>query len=121
MEENILKVLEYIEDSKKNDVDFNDWGDAFPAGVTPYSLDNHEELNLNREIAEGFAVDKNDKVNEEKKTENIEHLQTREEKMTARLEKVDENIATLEKESSKILLKMDEIHSLIKKKKDEND
>ena len=113
MEEKIMKVLEYIEENDKDNETANDWGDEFPAGVSPYSSNPDDSLTLclnrsNSTIEAKLVDEEMDRTTLEK--EKLDN----ERQISARLEKIEETISCIEKESSKTLLKMEEIFLLIK-------
>ena len=113
MEEKIMKVLEYIEENDKDNETANDWGDEFPAGVSPYSSNPDDSLTLCLNKSNSATEDK--LVDEEMDRTTLEKEKLdNEQQISARLEKIEETISCIEKESSKTLLKMEEIFLLMK-------
>ena len=120
IEEKITKVLEYLGNTEKDDDRVNDWGEEFPAGVTPYSATSESnqtgKLKLNKITSENYGEDEPPTHMEGTEGYLLETSSfNTEQQISTRLETIEENIAALEKKASKALLKMDEIFLLIKK------
>ena len=120
IEEKMTKVLEYLDNTEKDDDRVNDWGEEFPAGVTPYSATSESnqtgKLKLNKITSENYGEDEPPTHMEGTEGYLLETSSfNTEQQISTRLETIEENIAALEKKSSKALLKMDEIFLLIKK------
>ena len=119
MEDKILTILENIGNSCKNTDGHNDWGDSFPAGVMPYSATSGDNMDLDREIAEECLTDKPEYHTSKgaDRSGKTERYATNDisvdEQITERMKRMDGSITALENVSSKTLLKIEEIYSLM--------